>query len=205
MNYFIVTYGCQANISDSEKISAVLENSGYLLSLNLKNADLILINACSVRQSAIDRIWGQLKILDELKIVNKKLKTVLTGCVLKADRKKFRQKFDYILDINELKNWPGLIENKEKQPEASAAEYLNILPKRGSSFQAFVPISTGCNNLCSYCAVPHTRGSLVCRDHQEVLKEIRTLVAKGFKEIWLLGQNVNNYRSVADKTFDFTK
>lgn len=184
MNYFIITYGCQMNKSDSERIAAVLENTGYQPALKMNEADLILVNMCSVRQSAVDRVYGKIKDFAKLKAQNSKLKTILTGCILKSDRKKFRKAFDLIWN------------NKN---------YFDILPKYQTNFRAFIPISNGCNNFCTYCVVPFTRGPLVCRDHNEILKESKNVIQKGFKEIWLLGQNVNDYTSPIDFTVNFAK
>ena len=193
MRYFIITYGCQMNKSDSERIAAVLERTGYGPTLNINEADLILINACSVRQSAIDRIWGKVKIFPDLKNKNKNLKTVLTGCVLKKDRQKFNKSFDLILDLKDLHKLPKILKPfKKLSPQPK--NYLAIRPKYQTSFRAYVPVITGCNNFCSYCAVPHTRGKEISRGAGEILREAENSVKNGFKEIWLLGENVNSYR-----------
>jgi len=174
MKYHIITFGCQMNKADSERIAMILENKGYLPASRESEADLIVVNMCSVRQSAVDRVYGLIPKFKQLKTKNSKLKTVLTGCILKKDKNKFREIFD---SIWVLKN------------------YFKISPKCQSKSFAFVPISNGCNNFCTYCVVPFTRGPLVCRNHKEILKEVKNIVKKGFKEIWLLGQNVNRYRS----------
>ncbi len=179
MKYFMVTYGCQMNKSDSERIATTLEGNGYKPALSMNEANLILVNMCSVRQSAVDRVHGLSRKFKELNA-----ETVLTGCILKKDRKKFKKVFNSILD------------NKD---------YFEIKPKCQSKFSAFVPISNGCNNFCSYCVVPFARGSLICRSHKEILREVQGLVNKGSKEIWLLGQNVNDYHSPANKSMDFVK
>jgi len=167
------------NKSDSERIATILENNGYKPALNINEADLILVNMCSIRQSAVDRVHGLSRKFKTLEA-----ETVLTGCILKKDRKKFKNKFDEI--------WKG--EN-----------YFGIKPRCQNKFSAFVPISNGCNNFCSYCVVPFTRGSLICRSHKEILKEVQALVNKGSKKIWLLGQNVNDYHSPANKSVDFVR
>ena len=184
MRYFIITFGCQMNKSDSERIAAVLEQRGYKSTSDIKEADLIVVNMCSVRQSAVDRVFGQCQKLSKLKIKNEKLKTILTGCILKQDRPKFAKIFDQILKFKDL---------------------LKYNPKYQNNSLAYVPISNGCNNFCSYCVVPYVRGSLVCRDHKEILKEVKNVVKNGFKEIWLLGQNVNDYHSPTNPSLNFTK
>lgn len=173
MKYYIITFGCQMNQSDSERIALVLEKKGYRPASKKSEADLIVVNMCSIRQSAVDRVYGQIKNFAKLKNQNPKLKTILTGCILKSDRRKFRKKFDSILEFRNL----------------------NILPKRQDNSNALIPISNGCNNFCSYCVVPFTRGSLVCRSHKDILKEVKRAISNKAKQIWLLGQNVNDYRS----------
>ena len=201
MKYHIITFGCQINKSDSERIATVLEKKGYKLASNIKDANLIMVNMCSVRQSAVDRVYGLIPKFQKLKLTlrqaqgdgepRRTIKTVLTGCILKQDRKKFRKRFD---EIWEMKN------------------YFKIAPKCQNNSQVFVPISNGCNNFCSYCVVPYVRGSLVCRNHEEILKEvknaanpIRNTTSNGAMEIWLLGQNVNDYTSLADSSINFPK
>ncbi|MFH1401576.1 MAG: MiaB/RimO family radical SAM methylthiotransferase [Parcubacteria group bacterium] len=182
--YLIITYGCQMNEADSERIATLLERKGYKPAPDEKEADFIIVNMCSVRQTAVDRIWGKTKELARLKIKNKKLKTVLTGCIIKTDRKKFLGLFDEI--------W----QNKD---------FSEIPPKCQKKSAFLVPISNGCNNSCTYCVVPETRGKLICRDHKKILKEIKISVKNGAKEIWLLGQNVNDYASPADASINFAK
>jgi tRNA-2-methylthio-N6-dimethylallyladenosine synthase len=184
MKYHIITFGCQMNKSDSERVATILEKEGYSQTSNIEEADLIVVNMCSVRQSAVDRVYGLIPKFKQLKTKNSKLKTVLTGCILKKDKNKFREIFD---SIWALKN------------------YFKISPKCQSKSFAFVPISNGCNNFCTYCVVPFTRSPLVCRNHKEILKEVKNAVKKGFKEIWLLGQNVNDYHSPTNNSIDFPK
>ncbi|MCD6148536.1 tRNA (N6-isopentenyl adenosine(37)-C2)-methylthiotransferase MiaB, partial [bacterium] len=107
--YYIITFGCQMNKSDSERIARVLEKMGYKKARKEEIPDIIVVNMCSVRQSAVDRVYGLTQKLKKLKTHNPKLKTILTGCILKEDRKKFAEKFDLILNIKDLKNWPNFI------------------------------------------------------------------------------------------------
>lgn len=191
------------NWSDSERIAAVFELMGLKPADAINKADLVVVNMCSVRQSAVDRVHGQANALRRLKRQNKGLKTILTGCVLEPDKPKMDKVFDFILDKNDLANWPAILHSKcaIKQPK----DYLEITPVYESNIQAFVPISNGCDNYCTYCAVPYTRGQMVSRSHKSILKEIQALAEKGYKEIWLLGENVNGYISPKDSKIDFVE
>ena len=198
------------NHSDSERIAAVLETAGYKKTLSEDNADLIVINTCSVRQSAVDRISGRFKKYKKLRKENPGLKIVLTGCVLKSDRKKFEKMFDLIVRIGEIEKRcrfhssvktvepnriPHSGSTRLSPLENQHCNYLQIKPLHQSKFSAYVPIMTGCNNFCTYCVVPYTRGREYSRPAEEVLNEIRDLAKQGYKEIILLGQNVNSYKS----------
>ncbi len=174
MKYFIYTYGCQMNISDSEKIAAKLKRAGHRPAKTAAEADLVVLNACSVRQSAMHRVLSQLH-----KFRNKKI--ILAGCVLPADKKR--------LTAENVTFW---------HPD----DYFSLTPLRQNKFSAFVPVMTGCNNFCSYCVVPFTRGQEKSRPATAIIKEIKTLLKNGAKEIILLGQNVNSYR---DKKTDFAQ
>jgi len=167
MRFFITTFGCEANKADSERIETRLRSLGHKKALDKNRANLIVINACSVRQSAVDRVLGEIK-----KHKNKKI--ILTGCLLEPDRKKLGPKVDEI--------W---------HPD----EYFDLIPAHAPKSGAFVPIMTGCNNFCAYCAVPYTRGRERSRPAEEIIKEVKKLAKDKYKEIWLLGQNVNSYKS----------
>jgi len=199
--YWISTFGCQMNISDSERIAATMQSMGFQSAFEVKEADFIIMNMCSVRQSAVDRVYGQFNNLRRLKRRNKALKIILTGCILEKDKEKMLEVFDYVLDKNDMQNWPAIIFEK---PLKRKTDYLKIEPVYESLIRAFVPISNGCDNFCTYCAVPYTRGKLVSRNHKDILKEIKNLIKKNYKEIWLLGENVNSYVSPIDNQFDFT-
>ena len=166
MKYFIVTFGCQMNKADSERIAGALEKRGDKRARSVEEADLVVVNMCSVRQSAVDRVFGLVP-----KLKNKK--TILTGCILKKDKRNLAEYFDEIIDIK---------------------EFIKSGPKYSEKTRAFVPIMTGCNNFCAYCVVPYTRGRENSRPAKEIIREVKNLVRRGFKEIWLLGQNVNSYQ-----------
>jgi tRNA-2-methylthio-N6-dimethylallyladenosine synthase len=183
MKYHIITFGCQMNKADSERIAAKLGKKGYKPAESMADADLVLVNMCSIRQPAVDRVYGVAEKLKELKLKNKRLKTVLTGCILRKDSNKLKRLFDSV-------------QGKEG--------ILSCFPKYKAEGSALIPISNGCNNFCSYCVVPYVRGRLLCRSHKDILKEAKRAIKDGVKEVWLLGQNVNDYKSPANSKIDFS-
>jgi tRNA-2-methylthio-N6-dimethylallyladenosine synthase len=197
--YIVIAYGCQMNKSDSERVAAVLEKIGYKPAKSEKQADLAVLVACSVRQAAVDRLYGRARELAKLKTHNLKLKTVLTGCILPEDRKKLQSRFDFILNLDEWNDFS----NKFQVPSSKFQDidYFHINPCYTEKFRAYVPIMTGCNNFCSYCAVPYVRGREVSRPVAEVLSEVKNLAKSGCLEITFLGQNVNAYRPDDVKNF----
>lgn len=196
MKYFIQVFGCQMNLSDSERACSLLEDLGYIRTETEKDADLIMVLACAVRQTAVDRIYGRAKRWRAWK-KERPLITIVTGCLLQHDRPKMAKYFDYVFPIKDLSKLPDLLKSKPENPvistDAPLDEYFSVTPKHSSSFQAFVPISSGCNKFCSYCAVPFTRGREISRLPDEIIREVGELVQRGYKEITLLGQNVNSY------------
>ncbi len=203
--YHITTFGCQMNYSDSERIATVLESLKFKLASE-SEADILVFNLCSVRQHAIDRIWGLInkikkgkwKKKNEKSKNAKEQKIILTGCILPADKKKFEEREIMILDIKKLNEWPKKIKKitNYRLPIIDynlSKDYFSIPPKYFSKFSAYVPIMTGCNNFCAYCAVPYTRGREYSRSVEEILNEVNKLIVQGYKEIILLGQNVNSY------------
>ncbi|MFA6215207.1 MAG: tRNA (N6-isopentenyl adenosine(37)-C2)-methylthiotransferase MiaB [Patescibacteria group bacterium] len=199
MKYKIITFGCQFNLTDAERVAAVLEKIGYVKAATESEADLIMVLACSVRQTAIDRIYGLNKKFSQLK-QKKPVITILSGCVLKSDLEKMKKIFDLIFEIKDLANLPKLLAAKNSLPKtclpaARAKSYFAIRPVYESKFRVEVPIMTGCNNFCTYCVVPYVRGREISRPAQAVISECKDLISQGYKEIILLGQNVNSYRS----------
>ena len=196
MKYHIITFGCQLNRSDSERIAAFFEKLGYSYTFKKENADILIINACSIRQSAIDRIWGMMKNFKKLKC-----RTLLTGCLLERDLKKFKEHFDYILSIKSLPQWKRFLKKRKcfyypNPRKAEKTDYLKIEPKYQTTFRTLVPIMSGCDNFCSYCVVPYVRGKEISRPEKEIIKQIKNAVKDKAKEIWLLGENVNSYSSI---------
>lgn len=189
MKYYIKTFGCQLNKNDSERIMRKMEKMNYEKTSNIKDADLVVVNMCSIRQSAVDRVLGMSE-----KIKSKE--SILTGCIMKQDLRKFEKIFDHIFSIKSLPQWDKLLKRKEKsylKPLEKEAPYFKVDPLRENPFSALIPISFGCNNFCSYCVVPFVRGREISRCIEEIITESERAVKEGAKEIWLLGQNVNSY------------
>jgi len=201
MKYHLIIFGCQFNISDSQRVAGVVQKMGYEKTADINQADLIIVLACSVRQTAIDRIHGLKHRFNRLK-KKRPVITVLSGCVLDSDLEKMSETFDLIYKSEDLPKLPELIRKIDKKikPSGSLGNYFDIHPQYDSTFQAYVPIITGCNNFCAYCVVPYTRGREKSRPAEQILKECRELIRRGYKEITLIGQNVNSYR---DKNITF--
>ncbi|MFC1780384.1 tRNA (N6-isopentenyl adenosine(37)-C2)-methylthiotransferase MiaB [Patescibacteria group bacterium] len=215
--YYIKTYGCQMNYSDSERIETILRRAALHAAPNMKTADVIIFNTCSVRQSAEDRILGMCNNIKKLKEKrNDKLPiTILTGCMAqrnerqKAQGSKQNIKYfkmlkkkvpwvDIILPIKDIERLPKLLTMQlcnYANKKTDNSKYLSIKPKYTSNYKAYVPISTGCNEFCAYCVVPFARGKLINRPANEIIDEVKTLVKRGYKDIMLLGQNVDAWRS----------
>ncbi len=174
--YHIITYGCQSNVSDTERIISSFNKKNYKKALNKNEADLIVINSCSVRQSAVDRVYGQ---INNIKKTPEK-EIIVTGCLLEKDKKNISKnaKFMKINDVLSL----------------NETDYLEIKPSYQSNFSALVPIMSGCDNFCTYCVVPYVRGREKSRNFKKIINEVQDLISNNYKEIWLLGQNVNSYK-----------
>ena len=187
------------NLSDAERVRTVLQQMGYEPTDNEEEANLLGIVACSVRQKGIDKVYGRIEKWNTMKN-RKSVITFVSGCILPADRVRFLKLFDLVFTMNELPQLPEMIRQygvvtpmKEVNPSANMEPFWEINPLRASSFEAYIPIQNGCNNFCTYCAVPYTRGREVSRPSEEILNEVKELVEKDYKSITLLGQNVNSY------------
>ena len=197
MEYHLITYGCQMNKSDSLRIASLLNSIGYKKTEKVEEANLLIINMCSVRESAVNRVRGLVPKIREIKKNSKKTKTILTGCILPSDKKFFEENFDIVIGINNIPKLPRLLGVLDKK---NISDYFKIEPEKKSYPTAYIPIMTGCNNFCSYCVVPYTRGRETSRKAEEIIKEAKLFIQSGYKEIWLLGQNVNSY---SDKNLKF--
>lgn len=215
MKYYIHTYGCQMNVHESEKLAGILEEKGYLPAEKENDADIIVFNTCCVRETAETKILGNLGIVKKLKETKPELKVCVCGCMAQkkgeADRLKKRcpfinlifgthnlYKFDQYLD--EIMSGQNVIEVWDT--DKTLPEKTPI--KRSDSVNAWVNIMYGCNNFCSYCIVPYVRGREISRPEQDVLQDVKKLISEGYKEITLLGQNVNSYgNDFSDKSNHF--
>lgn len=204
--YYIYKFGCQLNFADAEKIEGILQSQGYQKAAGNEDADIIFLCTCAVRESAENRVYGFLGELKKYKEINPDLKIVLCGCMANEEStaEKIRKSYPYvdmIFGTGTIQNLPELLgrlkTKKNKKLISDINEYLPDSemsePVRESSFRAFVPVMYGCNNFCTYCIVPYTRGRERSRDPKVILEEIKRLVSDGYKEIFLLGQNVNSY------------
>ena len=199
---YIETYGCQMNVNDSEVILSILQDAGYALTENIEEADVILANTCSIRDNAEQRIWGR---IDQFKIQKRKREGVvigIVGCMAERLKDKLLTAVDLVAGPDSYRSLPSLLEavapgspqiNVLLSHEETYAEISPVrLDKNGVS--AFISIMRGCNNVCSYCVVPYTRGAERSRDPETILREAKELFENGYKEITLLGQNVDSYR-----------
>lgn len=207
--YHIITYGCQMNKHDSERIAGLLDSVGMNETDQVEEADLVLLNSCSVRQTAEDRIFGKVKKLVKTRRKAKPdMIIAVTGCMAGRDkdgalRKKLPEVdlFFPTMDAGQLPRWvaelrPDLVESTE-----SENEFMQIAPRYDSKTQAFVTIQTGCNNFCTYCVVPAARGMEQNRPLADILEEVRSLAQNGYLEITLLGQAVNAYQAPDPEVF----
>ena len=200
---FIETYGCQMNFADSEVVLSILKNNEYQKCENAAESDLILINTCSIREKAELNIRRKLNTYKKLK-KKKKTKIGVLGCMAERLKKKFLEEekiLDLVVGPDSYRDIPNLlnkVDNKEKAINVKLSKfetYEKIIPERINSnkISAFVSITRGCDNMCTFCVVPFTRGRERSRDPKSILNEIHLLDKKGFKEITLLGQNVDSY------------
>lgn len=201
MKYYLLPFGCQMNLSDTERVRTVLQKMGYTPTDKEEEADIMGIIACSVRQKGIDKVYGRIEKWNAMKN-RKSVITFVSGCILPADRVRFLKLFDLVFTMNELPQLPEMIRQygivtpaalKDVNPSANMDPFWDICPMRASNFEAYIPIQNGCNNFCTYCAVPYTRGREVSRPSEDILNEVKELVEKDYKSITLLGQNVNSY------------
>ncbi len=199
---YIETYGCQMNLSDTEIVSSILESSGYDFTDSASDADIILFNTCSVRDNAERKIFEKINHLKPFKKKNNKLVVGIMGCMAERLRSKLIEGNDIVnfaIGPDQYKKIPELLSNAFEGIKATAVNlsryetYDDIIPLRKKRISAWLSIMRGCDNFCSYCVVPYTRGRERSRNFNSLLKEVELLQKEGFKEMTLLGQNVNSY------------
>ena len=201
---YIETYGCQMNVNDSEVVLSILQDEGYSLTENIEEADLILANTCSIRDNAEQRIWGR---IDQFRIQKKSRPDVIIGilgCMAERLKEKLLEKVDLVAGPDSYRSLPDLLKAiAPNRPQINVLlsheeTYAEIKPVRldKNGVSAFISIMRGCNNVCSYCVVPYTRGAERSRDPFTIVNEAKDLWSRGYKEVTLLGQNVDSYNWV---------
>ena len=202
---FIETYGCQMNVADSEVVASVMQMAGYETCEGIDEADAVFLNTCSVRDNAEQKIYHRLEALNALRKSRRLIIGVL-GCMAERVKEELLEKYgaDLVAGPDAYLSLPDLVAQAETGHKAINIElsttetYRDVVPQRiglGHKIGGFVSIMRGCNNFCHYCIVPYTRGRERSRDVESILREVRDLRDRGFKEVTLLGQNVNSYRS----------
>ncbi|GII89911.1 tRNA (N6-isopentenyl adenosine(37)-C2)-methylthiotransferase MiaB [Sinosporangium siamense] len=201
--YEVRTYGCQMNVHDSERLSGLLEDAGYVRAPEGAAADIVVFNTCAVRENADNRLYGNLGHLRPQKIANPDMQIAVGGCLAQKDQGEIVRKapwVDVVFGTHNIGSLPVLLERArvEREAQVEIKESLETFPstlptRRESAYAAWVAISVGCNNTCTFCIVPALRGKEKDRRPGDILSEIRTLVDQGVLEITLLGQNVNTY------------
>lgn len=211
---YVHSFGCQLNVSDGERIRGVLQQIGYTLTNHYEDADLILFNTCAVRGSAEDRLYGVLGNVKRYKRENPNLILVLCGCMASETHTAefVRTHYPYVdilFGTASLSHFPKLL-LEHFQGEKFAFDigeyddmYEGLSPSREHPFQVSVPVMFGCNNFCTYCIVPYVRGRERSRKPDQIIREVRELIQHGYKEIMLLGQNVNSYGNDLDTSVTF--
>ena len=201
---FIESYGCQMNMNDSEIVASILSKQGFNTTQILEEADLVLVNTCSIREKAETTVRNRLKKYNAVKKTNKKMKVGVLGCMAERLKEKFLEEekiVDLVVGPDAYRDLPNLLQEINEGRDAvnvilsKEETYSDVSPVRLNSngVSAFVSITRGCDNMCTFCVVPFTRGRERSRDPQSILEEIQSLVDQNFKEITLLGQNVDSY------------
>ncbi|MEC9065607.1 MAG: MiaB/RimO family radical SAM methylthiotransferase, partial [Bacteroidota bacterium] len=201
---YIETYGCQMNFSDSEVVASILKDKGYELTNNSKEASLVLLNTCSIRDKAEQTVRNKLKNFNSLKKENSSLKVGVLGCMAERLKEKFLEEekiVDLVVGPDSYKDLPNLLSKVENNRTAvnvilsKSETYGDISPVRihNNGISAYVSITRGCDNMCTFCVVPFTRGRERSRSPESIIREIQDLSKKGYKEVTLLGQNVDSY------------
>jgi len=199
-SYWIETYGCQMNIAESNALELQLKGAGLVPAKTAEEADCAILNTCSVRKSAENRIWGRLGLFAHIKTLHP-LILIVTGCMaerLQEELKDEAPHVDYVLGTNDKQKILEVLISPESAELRSESYNFGTSYYQEGEYSSYIPIMNGCNNFCSYCIVPYVRGREVSRPVEDILTEVRFLESKGVKEITLLGQNVNSYHYEED-------
>ena len=201
--YEVRTYGCQMNVHDSERLTGLLEEAGYVAAPADDQADVVVFNTCAVRENADNKLYGNLGHLAPVKATRPGMQIAVGGCLAQKDRSEITRKapwVDVVFGTHNIGSLPALLERARVNDEAQVEilESLEVFPstlptRRESAYAAWVSVSVGCNNTCTFCIVPSLRGKEMDRRPGDILAEVRALVAEGVSEVTLLGQNVNAY------------
>src|SRR3989338_1710834 len=224
LKVFIQTYGCQMNEHDSEKIAGILESAGYGFVQEKEKADLILLNTCTIREKSEQKVFSEIGRLKKLKSKNAKLKIGVCGCIAQREKDKiierapevdlvfgtlnFSKLPQFLKELGQRKKVVNVASSRDSESsedinEAGLTQSFGIGAKREDGVKALVTVMEGCNNFCSYCVVPYVRGPERSRSEKEIVDEIKNLAKDGFREITLLGQNVNSYKAENGNGRDF--
>lgn len=199
MKFYIETYGCQMNIADSELVTTILNNNGYQEAESLDEADIIIFNTCSVRQHAEERVLGRIANEKSRKRTKPQLKIGVIGCMaqrLQNELMDMQDGIDFVVGVDQYSEIPHILHMDSTNIKADFNQeeiYNEIYPTRQGKLNAFVTIMRGCNNFCSYCIVPYTRGRERSRPISDILTEVQQAGHNGYPDVTLLGQNVNSY------------
>lgn len=214
---YVHSYGCQGNVSDGEKLKGMLAEMGYGFCDQAEQADLVLFNTCAIRENAEDRIFGNVGALKRWKAQSPKHKLLLCGCMMQQPHivEKLKQSYPYvdlIFGTHVIHQLPQLLLSVLQQhkrvfytPESDGVIAEGLPIRRDGELKAWVPIMYGCNNFCTYCIVPYVKGRERSRQPEAILAEVRQLVEQGYKEITLLGQNVNSYGKTLEHPITFAQ
>ena len=214
---YVRTYGCQQNVSDGEKLKGMLASMGYAFTYDVEEADFVIFNTCAIREHAEDRVFGNLGALKAVKKRHPSMIIALCGCMMEQEQiaEKIRKSYPFVnlvFGTHSLHHFPELLYktltgNKRVFERGIEDNRITegIPTRRDGDFKAWLPIMYGCDNFCSYCIVPYVRGRERSRKSDDIIKEAKSLVSFGYKDITLLGQNVNSYGKNLDENIDFSK
>ena len=214
---FTHTYGCQGNVAEGERIDGMLEQMGFTFVDDASAADFILFNTCAVREHAQERVFGNIGMLKKFKETNENLLIAVCGCMVQQDhvKERLRRSFPYVdivFGTHAIHTFPEHVYTAlTKQtrvfsvPESDGVVFEGVPSKHTNTIKAFLPISYGCNNFCTYCVVPLVKGRERSRRYEDIVNDAKSLVAEGFKEIMLIGQNVNSYGNDLGESNSFAK